>query len=136
MAKVLAEKKLEQEGLADYWEVDSAGLAAISNQPANENAIMVMDELGIDLRKHKSKSIPKNIEDYDLILTMTKHHKQVLLDYFPVKEDNVFTVKEFASGNSLDIIDPFGSDKAIYRETAKELSEEIDKIIKKIKNFY
>ncbi len=133
MAEEIARGIFVKEQLQDLWSVESAGVAASDGQDANENAIEALKAYGLDLSTHKSRRIPDNINEYDLILAMTNNHKRVLIDYFMVDKDKVYTLKEYAFAEDEDIVDPFGRDLATYQETARELYEAISVVAKKIK---
>ena len=93
MAEAIAKEVIKKENMND-WEVDSAGIFAINGQKANEKAIAVLDNKGIDLSKHKSKRVPDNIDEYDLILTMTNYHKTFVLDNYGVDKNKIFTINK------------------------------------------
>ncbi|MBS4536454.1 low molecular weight protein arginine phosphatase [Clostridium sp. D2Q-14] len=116
--------------------IHSRGLSAINGSKASKHAIEIMKEDGIDLSKHRAKSITrKDVENADLILTMTYNHKIILLNLYEDARDKTYTLKEFAHGkDDLDIKDPFGRSVEIYRKNADEIREALEKVIKKIKN--
>ena len=132
MAEAIAKEVIKKENMND-WEVDSAGIFAINGQKANEKAIAVLDNIGIDLSKHEPKRIPDNIDEYDLILTMTNYHKTFVLDNYGVDKNKIFTINKFAYGNNFDLKDPFGGEIALYEETYNELVKAIIKVIDRIK---
>lgn len=123
--------------------VESSGTSAIENQGANEKAIQVMKDNGIDISSHRSSLLTKEkIEQTDLILTMTINHKKIIQDNCKNSSNKVFTLKEYAqkvSGeninrNNLDIVDPYGMDYNVYDDCMKEIKIELEKIIKFIKD--
>lgn len=98
--------------------VESAGIMAAEGENASENAIGIMHEYGIDITEHRSYQLrEKDVEEADLILTMTYGQKMMISQLAPEK---VFTLGEF-SGNDADISDPYGGDLEEYRETAEEI---------------
>ena len=61
--------------------ISSAGISTANGMGASENSIEVLKEIGIDLSNHRSKVITKKlIDESDIILTMTKSHKEILVD--------------------------------------------------------
>ena len=115
--------------------VSSAGISAFEGDAANEKAIYTLNKKGIDIKNHKAKMLTKKIiNESDLILTMTRSHKRMILN------DKVYTLKEFAyiinneeiDRNNLDIADPYGLDSNFYEKTAEEIEEQLQKIIKNI----
>lgn len=132
MAEGLAKMIFKESGLSE-WQIHSAGTFAVKDQQANSKAIKVAKDKNIDLSQHKSKSVPINIEDYDLILTMTKSHKNQIETLYNIDKGNIFTLNEYAHGTEEDIIDPFGREIAVYRETFKELEVAVEKVANKLK---
>jgi protein-tyrosine-phosphatase len=87
------------------------------------------DEYKIDLSSHKATAIRESqIEDMDLILCMTKSHKNSLTSIYPNLADRVFLIKEYI-GLSGEVADPYGGTLKIYSECAKELNEYLDLLL-------
>ena len=98
--------------------ISSAGIMVNEGDCASENAVLAMQEKGIDISQHKAYQLrEKDVEEADLILTMTDGQKMMISQLAPQK---VFTLGEF-SGNDYDISDPYGGDLEEYRETANEI---------------
>lgn len=98
--------------------VSSAGIMAIEGATVSANAVLAMKEKGIDISEHKAYQLrEKDVEEADLILTMTDGQKMMISQLAP---DKIFTLGEF-SGNDYDIADPYGGDLTEYRETADEI---------------
>lgn len=119
----------------------SAGISAYDGDKANEKAIYVLGNEGIDITSHKSRQLTESIIDMsDLILTMTYNHKIAILKHAPKANKKVFTLKEFANivndedvkDLNLDIDDPFGMNYDVYEQSMKEIKTELEKIIKNI----
>lgn len=109
--------------------IESAGLFAEVGGKASENAIKALDEMGIDLTFHQTKPITEElIEKSDIILTMTRAHKELLK---PMAGGDVYTLREFA-GDDGDISDPYGGDLDEYRETAKEIYDALVDVAERI----
>lgn len=120
MARVIAQRELARTGL-DGVEVLSAGTFAVSGLPASENALAVMEEMGMDLKGHRSSVLDeKIIEESRLVLTMTAGHKQTVLHICPGAAGKVFTLAEYA-GAAGDVSDPFGGGLDVYRRVADQL---------------
>lgn len=78
-------------------EVQSAGVYAGNGEQANRNAILSLENRGIDL-DHQSQQINKRLLNWaDLVLTMTTQHKQLLIVKFPNFQNKYFTLKEYVS---------------------------------------
>ncbi|MFZ7119687.1 MAG: hypothetical protein ACOWWH_01875 [Eubacteriaceae bacterium] len=77
--------------------IKSAGTSVFMSEPANNKAIKVMEEMGFDISKHRSKPITEElIKESDIILTMTKAHKEKVINASPQAKEKVFTLKEYA----------------------------------------
>jgi len=135
MASVLLKDVLAKKNLLDKFTVTSAGLAVQAGSKASENALKVMDEIGLDLYTHEACQVtPEKLAAADLILTMTCGHKKVICHVMPELSNKAYTLKEFV-GNSMedmDIIDPFGGTVDIYRQCAQELEALLIKTVEKI----
>lgn len=131
MAEGIAKKLIQNENL--NLEVSSAGVFAPFGMAASENAILALSEMGIDISSHLSRPLTKDlIENSDLILTMTKGHKDAILSKYPQFSDKVFTLMEYI-GEDLDIEDPFGGDLDVYRASANQIKQAIEILLKKLK---
>jgi len=112
-------------------EVRSAGTAAYGSQSASRNAIMALRELDIDLTAHKAQGVTAELlDEADLVLTMTKAHKQQLLAFMPAAANKIFTLAEFASKDmDKNISDPFGGNLDVYIECRNEIIYYVKKLI-------
>lgn len=99
---------------------------------ASENAIRAMEKMGIDISSHLSKQLTRDdVEEADLVLTMTKNHKTAILSVMPEAKEKVFTLGEYADGD--DVSDPFGKNAEAYEQCAEQLRIYIERTIEKIK---
>ncbi len=132
MAENLFRTMIKTEKL-DIDEISSAGINAIPDQYASENAEEVMHEKGIDIEPHRSQMLTMKLtEEMDLILTMTETHKQVILKTAPWLEEKVFTLKEYV-GLDGDISDPFGGSLEVYKASARDIEDSLEKLIEKLR---
>ena len=119
-------RKLEREDRAHEFRAASAGVWTVDGRPATESAIMVMAELGIDIRGHRSRLLTERIvENAALILTMTHSHAEAIRAEFPEHENRVFLLSEVV-GYDYDIVDPIGGSLLDYEETAQEIEALIE----------
>lgn len=130
MAEALAKKIIQESPL--NIEVISRGISVYFPSSASNYAHVAMKEYDIDLKDHKSKGLEsKDMENADLILTMTQGHKHYLLLNFPEYGKKIYTIKEFTNENG-DIEDPFGGNLDSYKNCAANLNRVIKKAIKTI----
>ncbi len=116
----------------------SAGVAARQGDGASPNAIKAMEEMGIDLTGHSATQLTEElIDSADLILTMTQSHKDMVMIINPRARGKVYTLLEYTHDGSvdngnLDIDDPFGGSIHIYRRSAAQIKNALDKLIEKL----
>ncbi len=108
----------------------SAGIFADGSE-ASYNSASVMKELSINIMGRKSRQISQDdINDADIILTMTSSHKDILKNFFGVNE-NIFTLSEFAE-EAEEVSDPFGGDEETYRKCRDEIYRLVLKAVDKL----
>ncbi|MDD2376588.1 MAG: low molecular weight protein arginine phosphatase [Clostridia bacterium] len=132
MAHAYMQKKLYDLKKENEYMISSCGTNAIQGQCATDNAIEVMKKYDIDLTRHRATSLEySNILDYDLILVLTDNHKRQILQVYPSLNDNIFTLKEYVNNKEKykDIDDPWGLDINVYKATAKNIVENINKLL-------
>lgn len=131
MAEVLFQKHLsrklgcELDDLKELgYNIHSAGTFAIEGGRASQNAINVMEEKGLNLSHHISRSVtPVMVRDADQIYAMSVSHIQQLVRWNPGIESRV----QLLRGEG--ISDPIGGDLDTYRSCAREIEEAIQKIL-------
>lgn len=127
-------------------EVSSAGIFAEDGEPPSENAVRVLKEgWGIDISAHKAKTInPSDLAEADLVLTMTRSHRDSLLSVFPEYSSKIFALKEYLynkdtgtagvqKGKILDISDPYGMPAEVYERCAEEIEKVLEMLLKVLK---
>lgn len=124
MAEAICRQETARRELADV-RVTSAGLAA-DGSPAANNAVAVMDEFGLDISRHRSRQLTKELCDSaDLIAVMTEDHAVLLHMLFGVDRDRVRVL-----GNG--IPDPYGGDMTIYRRTRDALTTAVSALLEEL----
>lgn len=111
--------------------VDSAGTATVSGLPATDHAISVMKDQGLDLTGHRSQPLP-DLDGYDLVLTMTRSHRDSILALNPDLKGRVFTVGEYA-GTGEEIPDPYGGPRSSYTTAAQALTQTLKAVVARIR---
>lgn len=110
--------------------VQSAGIAAMSGGRAAEEAVETMKLRGLDLGAHESQPLSDRTVRYaDLILTMTRGHREAILAQWPEARDRVFPV----SMDRGDIPDPIGGPPELYRRCADQIDAHLAEWAKRIK---
>ncbi|MEN8906873.1 MAG: low molecular weight protein arginine phosphatase [Clostridiales bacterium] len=113
--------------LKNQFIAHSVGISAFDGQTPNKNALSVLNRFwNCDIKNYKATLINSTIlEESYIILTMTKSHKDYLLNNFPLTKNKLYILKEYIKSESFntDISDPFCKDISIYENCAKELYE-------------
>ena len=144
MAEGMFKKMLEERTKGNSKiEVISAGISALPGISPTFEAISVMFEQGIDISQHYAQELQEElIKKADLILVMTNEHKEYIHKEFPFAQNKTFLPKKFTINNksksnqnndrNYEIIDPIGRKIEFYRIIARELKNNLEKILDKI----
>lgn len=126
MAEAMMNKLLAQSQITDI-KASSVGIAANPGEPASQNAITVMREIGIDLAHHRARqATQKIVDESDIIYTMTAAHAELFMTAF---QEAVSKINVLGSG----IPDPFGGDIKAYRICREKIFEALKKLIEQVK---
>jgi len=137
--KMLKERKKDN----SKFNIISAGISAFPGISPTSEAISVMFEQSIDISQHHAQELQEElIKKVDLILVMTNEHKEYIYKEFPFAQNKTFLLKKFTLNNksesnqhnerNYEIIDPIGRKIEFYRIIARELKENLEKILDKI----
>ncbi len=81
----------------EEYEVISAGTTALEGDPAAGDAVRALEEIGVVMTGHRSQPVTSDLlEKVDLIITMTRGHKERILEMLPRAGEKTFTLKEFS----------------------------------------
>jgi tRNA threonylcarbamoyl adenosine modification protein (Sua5/YciO/YrdC/YwlC family) len=136
MAEILLKKRLSERLGCKMEELEdrgvlalSAGIAAMAGGRAAEEAVETMKLRGLDLAAHESQPLSDRLVRYaDLILAMTRGHREAILAQWPDARDRVFLV----SNDRGDIADPIGGPAELYRRCAEQIDGYLDDWVKRI----
>lgn len=116
MAEVVG-RRILGEGIA----VRSAGVAASPGVPASNHARFVVNDRGGDLGGHRSRPLDRALlEGADLVLTMTRQHRDAVRAMARGHREDVYTLAEMA-GEDDDVVDPFGGTLEDYERTYEQI---------------
>ncbi len=122
MAEGILRKLWKKAGEPYPIKIDSGGVGAISGLLASHGAVESMKRMGGDISSHSSAPVTREgIAETDIAITMTRSHKQVLLQMYPEFAHKVFTLSEISTKTDGDVIDPFGKSQEEYDKTANLL---------------
>lgn len=138
MAEGLLNKIISDNNTNENFDVLSAGISVFSPTPASENAVLALDEMEVDISHHTSKQLTDDmINDADIILTMTKSHKQIIENVCDDIECEIHTLMGYAYDDEADVADPYGMDLDVYKKCAKEIYDALKtaypKLLKMVK---
>jgi protein-tyrosine-phosphatase len=138
-------KKILKERTEDdsKFNVLSAGISALPGMSPTPEAIKVMTEQGVDISRHIATQVKEDlVKKADLILVMSNTHKDYIKTKFIFTQDKIYLLKEFArigefkslqkTDENYEVVDPLGRPIEFYRIVARELEENIEKILDKI----
>lgn len=110
----------------------SAGIFAMSGEGAAANAIEAMKKIDIDISNHQSSLVRESlVEEVDLVLTMSKGHKENLIAYLPHLKDKVYLLNQYAFDIDKDLEDPYGQSIEYYEKARDEIYRAIEEILDK-----
>ncbi|MBW2253884.1 MAG: low molecular weight phosphotyrosine protein phosphatase [Deltaproteobacteria bacterium] len=118
MAEVLAAAYAARRGRE--MEMQSAGTLGIEDAPADPNVVAVCGEIGLDLTRHRSQGVSKDLVEWaDYVLVMQFHHATTLRERFPEIGDKLLMLG--ALGGTLEIEDPLGGFKTRFRRSRDQI---------------
>ncbi len=125
MAQALFAKKVAQGNLP--VEVESRGTNVYSDEVINPKAIEALSSMGIKGFEHKAQSLTKeDLDNADIILTMTQQQKFSIIKIYPNYKYKVFTLPEYAVDSKDDISDPYGKSQIFYNFCVTEIGKLVD----------
>ncbi len=143
-AERLAVAHAERLGISDFT-ASSAGTHAVIGHPIHPNAATVLEEFGGDTCGFAARQLTQNIASgADLILTMTRAHRDAVLEVAPNKLRRTFTLREAAwlieeknarlvadlatlrahagDGAVADVLDPIGQDADVFATVGAQIA--------------
>jgi protein-tyrosine-phosphatase len=101
-------------GEASDWQVSSAGIDAVVQQPVLSIVLEAASQLGIDLSGHLSKRIDQvPLNNFDLIIVMEEAHKALLKTLYPELEAKFYLLSRVTENETYDIPDAFSSPQGV-----------------------
>jgi len=124
MAAVIFNAIAAEKGLG--YIAESAGVAAVGDRPASENAVKAVAEIGLDLSGHRTRFLPSlNLNDYVYFIALNDEHYYILQSLgipdtmlrLLRRAPNINDVYDLRQG----IVDPYGGDLNAYRKCRDEI---------------
>ena len=123
MAEKLFEESLAKAEIKKN-KVISAGVSAMDGDQASENSIQACEEIGLDLKDHRSAALTRaTAENASAIFCMTESHRALLQMYFDLPEKTrIFLMREFMEEGNKEY-DPYGQSMEVYRDCRENMKE-------------
>lgn len=123
-ARLAARLKCKISELDDHGlMIMSAGVSAMAGGRASPESAQVMQERGLDLSQHESQPLNDRLVRFaDLILTMTRGHREALLAQWPTVAPRAFVLSPEGS----DLADPIGGPIDYYRRCAEQIDSYLE----------
>jgi protein-tyrosine phosphatase len=114
---------------------ESAGVRALTGEPAAPNTAQVIEEMGMDIGEHRAQQVDADmLQRADLALTMTPHHRDLLRQEFGSFSEKIYTLPEYATNDATaGIADPYGHSINAYRASSREILNYIEGTVKRLK---
>lgn len=101
--------------------VGSAGLGALSGMPADETAVRLMRERGIDISAHRAVQLTRDAcKRAELILVMSTEQRKSIEESHPFARGRVYRVGEF---KKRDVPDPYRQPEHVFRDVLQMIDE-------------
>ncbi|MFH1312987.1 MAG: low molecular weight protein arginine phosphatase [Candidatus Eisenbacteria bacterium] len=133
LAEIMMKSALREAGLKKVY-VSSAGTAAFDGGRASEGSVFAARHLGLSLAGFTSRSLTqRRVRRADLILTMGPAQRDEITQRWPDVSDRTFVICDYTRSSRRRIADPVGHPPEVYVECARELGDEIMKVLPRVK---
>lgn len=102
-------------------DVRSAGVGALVDHPAEDMAIELMQNRGLDLSSHRAKQASVSLCRWaELVLVMEPHHREALGDIDPAVRGKTFLLGHW---QKQDVPDPYKRSKAVWDDALQRIDD-------------
>jgi protein-tyrosine phosphatase len=131
-AEYYLRKRLKEMNITGV-EVESVGILALDNNPVSQDTRNIMESLGIFIDGHRSSPLTlEKVQNADLILVMEKSHKKLIEDRIPRQAHKVKLLGAYINGDEEEIIDPYGNEETVHRESFEQIRKSIENLIREM----
>lgn len=131
-AEALANKWIGQKNVPIYVISRAVNMNPYNVIPEPYAAKLLGDE-GMDVSNHRAVQLVKNdIAFSTIILTMTAKHRDAIIEQFPEAKSKVFLLAEYATGNSVDVVDAWQKPMEVYQQVFTQLKEYVPATLSKL----
>jgi protein-tyrosine-phosphatase len=132
MAEGILKKMLENHKHARRIDINSAGTLNLATTPASEEAIKISKNHQVNISKHRSTPLDRQILDRaNIIICMATYHYNILVRNYPEYESKIFILKSMETEESQidpSIADPIGMRETFYEQIFLEIEKELKRI--------
>ena len=134
MAEYLLRHQL---GHDSRWQVASAGMMAHAGMPASHDAIRALRSRHISASRHRSRPISREwVDAADLVVVMTRAHRDQYQVLFPDAVDKVYLLRTFdPDALDRDVEDPIGASFGVYVKTLEMIESALPGLIAYMQTF-
>ena len=113
------------------WRVQSAGLSALVGAPADDMAVALARERGLDIGAHRAVQVTRMMcVDADMIFVMSREQRRELESLYPEICGRVFRLGEHSDR---EIPDPYRQPEAVFRHSFKLIDEGVASWVQRIR---
>jgi protein-tyrosine phosphatase len=95
-------------------QVRSAGLGALVGMPADDTALRLMHDRGIDIGSHRAVQITREMcKQAELVLVMSADQRKTVEETYPTSRGRVFRIAEHVRR---DVPDPYRQSEQVFRD--------------------
>jgi len=125
MAQAVLSERLPQ------WQVRSAGLDALVGAPADETAVTLLRERGLDIAGHRATQVTRKMcLEADMVLVMDREQRHRLEELYPEACGRVFRLAEHADE---DIPDPYRRPEEAFRHALTLIDQGVSRWVQRIR---
>jgi len=123
LAERLLARLIARAGDQERLRAASAGTWCVAGEPTSAETLQVGLERGLDLSAHRSRCLnQQDVDDADLILTMTQAHRQDIFLRFARAQHKTYLLSQMV-GEMDDVADPYGGSLPEYRACRDRLED-------------
>jgi len=104
--------------------VHSAGIGALVDEPADPNAVQLMQARGIDITAHRARQlVPEMVDQAELILVMEEGHQRYIRSVSPAACGKIHSLGKWME---LEIPDPYKKSPEYFASTLALIEQGVD----------
>ena len=131
MAEALLRRALSKQPGSQPFQIRSAGIGALVGHPADDHALTLMAERGLDISEHRASQLNRDMIHWaDLILVMETSHKHHIESQYPTARGKTYRLSEW---DQLDIEDPYRLSEDAFRKCLSNIEGGVTIWLSKLK---